>query len=559
MKEIYYNGVIYTGTGQDAEVLVVEDGVVADVLSQKEMEMKYGKPMETDSGQKDGRSADYQERKISFHNLQGHFLVPGFNDSHMHILNYGYALRMADLSEHTGSMREMLQYLKEWIKENQPSQGSWIVGRGWNHDYFQDEKRFPDRRDLDTVSAEYPILMVRACGHIACANTKALERAGITADTPQPEGGRIDLGEDGRPDGIFREYGVDLIKAAVPKPSLEEIKDMLLLAMKHLNRYGVTSAQSDDLAAFPGVDYETVLTAYRELEAEGRMTVKVYEQSLLSNRELLRDFLGKGWKTGSGSDFFRIGPLKLLSDGSLGARTAYLSEPYSDGERGQKGIAIYSQEELDGLVGLADREGMQIAIHAIGDGAMEMAVSAIEKAVKENPDRPDRRHGIVHCQITTKKLLEDFKRLKLHAYVQTIFLDYDSQIVEARVGEERAKDTYQFKTLYAMGVPVSNGSDCPVEKPDVMAGIQCAVTRTSLDGTKTFLPGEALTVEEALQTYTSMGARASFEEMKKGRLMVGMAADFTILDRDIRVIPANEIKNTVILSTCVNGRCVYMR
>ena len=202
---------------------------------------------------------------------------------------------------------------------------------------------------------------------------------------------------------------------------------------------------------------------------------------------------------------------------------------------------------------------MEIAVHAIGDGAMEMAVRAYERAMEANPDRTDRRHGIVHCQITTGRLLEAFRRLRLHAYIQSIFLDYDNHIVEARIGAERAGKTYQFKTLLSMGVSVSNGSDCPVERPDVMAGIQCAVTRTTLDGTKTFLKEQALTVEEAISTYTAMGAEASFEEQEKGTLSVGKLADFAVLERDIRACAPDRIKDTAVLETYVGGVCVYKK
>ena len=211
------------------------------------------------------------------------------------------------------------------------------------------------------------------------------------------------------------------------------------------------------------------------------------------------------------------------------------------------------------MIVLADGAGMQIAVHAIGDGAMEMTVRAYERAMEENPDRRDRRHGIVHCQITTARLLEEFRRLKLHAYIQSIFLDYDNHIVEARIGAERAGETYQFKTLLSMGVSVSNGSDCPVERPDVMAGIQCAVTRSTLDGTKTFLKEQALTVEEAITTYTAMGAEASFEEDEKGTLSVGKLADFAVLEQDIRTCAPDRIKDTAILAVYVGGVCVYKK
>ena len=539
MREIYYNGVIDTGTGLDAEAMAVEDGRIAAVGSL--------------------RDVNHSEDTV-FHDLEGRFVVPGFNDSHMHLLNYGHTLKLVDLTQATTSLEAMCLALSGYLLEEKPSPGTWIVGRGWNHDYFQDEKRFPDCSDLDRVSTEHPVLVIRACGHIACANTKAMEAAGITRLTPQPEGGCFDTDEAGNPIGIFREFGVDLILGAVTKPGKRELKEYLRLAMKDLNSRGVTSCQTDDLAAFPGIPYETVLEAYRELEREGAMTVRVYEQCLLPTEQLLEEFLSCGYRTGQGSGHFKIGPLKLLADGSLGARTAFLGQPYEDAERpGERGIAIYSQEELEKMIVLADGAGMEIAVHAIGDGAMEMTVRAYERAMEENPDRRDRRHGIVHCQITTARLLEEFRRLKLHAYIQSIFLDYDNHIVEARIGAERAGETYQFKTLLSMGVSVSNGSDCPVERPDVMAGIQCAVTRSTLDGTKTFLKEQALTVEEAITTYTAMGAEASFEEDEKGTLSVGKLADFAVLEQDIRTCAPDRIKDTAILAVYVGGVCVYKK
>lgn len=541
MKDIYYNGTIFTGDAADADAMSVEMGRITAVGSLEEID-----------------ACNHEGTEIRYHDLNGRFVVPGFNDSHMHLLNYGKTLELIDLTKATASLEEMIQALSAAVSKRGTEREPWIIGRGWNHDFFRDERRFPDRYDLDRVSTECPVLIIRACGHIACANTKAMEMAGITKNTPQPEGGCFDTDKEGNPTGVFREFGVDLIHGAVPPPSKAEIKPLMVLAMKDLNRRGITSVQSDDFAAFPGVPYETVLEAYGELEAEGRMTVRVYEQCLLPDLKSLTDFLAKGYRTGKGSGYFKIGPLKLLADGSLGARTAFLSQPYEDADNSkERGIAIYSNEELEALICLADLEGMQIAVHAIGDGAMEMAADAYQRAMKENPSRDDRRHGIVHCQITTPKLLEAFRRLRLHAYIQSIFLDYDNRIVESRIGKARAKETYQFKTLLSMGVPVSNGSDCPVERPDVMAGIQCAVTRTTLDGTKEFLKDQALSVEEAIVTYTSMGARASFEEEVKGTLSVGKFADFTVLEEDIRKCAPDRIKDTAVLETYVNGVCVY--
>jgi predicted amidohydrolase YtcJ len=294
------------------------------------------------------------------------------------------------------------------------------------------------------------------------------------------------------------------------------------------------------------------------LEVEGALTVKVYEQCLLSSKKDLEDFIEKGYKTGTGSSLFAIGPLKLIGDGSLGARTACLSRPYADDRVLPEncGISVYSQSELDDRVSYGIDHGMQIAIHAIGDKAMEMAAHSIKKGLKGNKDNP-MRHGIVHCQITTKELIKTFYELNLYAYVQTIFMDHDNHMVEKRLGKERAANTYAFKTLLDMGIQMSNGSDAPVEEPDVLKGIQCAVTRTTLDGTKTFLPEQALTVEEALHTFTAMGAKASFEENEKGTLLPGMAADFVVLSQDIRTYGPERIKEAGVWQTFVNGVCVY--
>lgn len=542
MKDIYYNGIFHVKKGLDVRAIGVENGRIAVIGEQEDME-KWAEGVE-----------------VAWHAMNGCFVVPGFQDSHLHLLQYGYGLRSADLTTYTSSVSAALEGLIKYKNDHRIEKGSWIVGRGWNNDYFQDEKRFPDRWDLDMVSTEHPIIIYRACGHIACVNSAALAAAGITGDTAQPEGGCFDVDGNGKPTGVLREYGINLVSRVIPPPGKDEIKTCILLAMKNLVAYGITSAQSDDLAAFPGNSYEDVLSAYRDLEAEGSMTVKVYEQCLLSDMDTLKCFIRKGYHTGSGSPFFRIGPLKIISDGSLGARTAYLSHPYADDIENPDncGIPVCSQSDLDERIGYAAGHGMQVAVHAIGDQAMEMAVEAIAKAL-EGQTENKLRHGIVHCQITTKKLLEKFRKWNLHAYIQSIFLDYDNHIVEKRVGEERALDTYQFKTLLEMGLDVSNGSDAPVERPDVLAGIQCAVTRTTLDGTKTFLAHQAMTVEEALETYTSMGARASFEEKEKGMLMPGMAADFTVLSEDIRFCARENIKDVAICQTFVNGICVYDR
>ena len=288
------------------------------------------------------------------------------------------------------------------------------------------------------------------------------------------------------------------------------------------------------------------------------MTVRVYEQSQFTTVEGLQAFLDAGYVTGVGSDVFRIGPLKLLGDGSLGARTAFLSEDYSD-HPGERGLAIFTQQEFDALIDLAHRSGMQVAVHVIGDGVLDRVLSAYEKAFAVHP-RDDHRSGLVHVQITRPDQLEKMRALNLHAYVQTIFIDYDSHIVRRRVGDARADTSYAFHSMKAGGMHVSNGTDCPVEWAVAMRGIQCAVTRRPIDGSLSpYRPEEAMTVEEALTSYTAEGAHASFEEHVKGAIRPGMLADFTVLSADPFAADPMKLHTIVPMMTVMGGKTVYRK
>ncbi|MGL4912144.1 MAG: amidohydrolase [Romboutsia sp.] len=538
MKSLYYNGEVFTVKNGIKEAFVIEDKKFIYVGSNEEALL-------------------YKEDDSELIDLDGKFVTAGFNDSHMHVLGYGYSLNMAKLGEKTTSLEDMKNALIEFIDSRDLRENEWISGRGWNHDYFTDVNRFPTRYDLDEVSTKHPICIIRACGHVCVVNSKALELAGINKGTPQCEGGAFDIDENQEPLGIFRENALGLIYDNIPSPDKDSLKNMIYEACKSLNSYGITSAQTDDFIVFPNLNYQSIIDAYEELENEGNLTVKIYEQAQLTDKNELEEFIKKGYKTGIGSDYFKIGPLKLLGDGSLGARTAYLSEPYSDDDS-TCGIAIYNQEQFDEMIEYAHKEGMQVAIHAIGDKIMAMIVKSIKKSLEKYP-RENHRHGIVHCQITTKDLLDKFRELKLHGYIQSIFLDYDINIIEERIGKERAKSTYNFKTFLDNETTISNGSDCPVELPNVLNGIQCAVTRRTLDGKGPFLKDQSLSVEEAIVSFTTMGAYASFEEDIKGSIDCGKASDFVILDKNILNIDETEIKNVNILSTYLDGKCVYSR
>jgi predicted amidohydrolase YtcJ len=348
---------------------------------------------------------------------------------------------------------------------------------------------------------------------------------------------------------------MDLVLPNIPAPGREEVKDMIRSACAALNAYGITSCQSDDYCVFHNLPWQEVNAAFRELEEAGELTVRVYEQANFTTLNTLQEFAESGNTTGAGSDYFRMGPLKMLGDGALGARTAYLKRPYADAPE-TKGLSVFSQETFDELIGYANRNGMQTAIHCIGDGCLDMVLSAMEKALKEHP-RQDHRHGIVHCQITRPDQLKKLADLGLHIYAQSIFLDYDMHMVEDRVGPELARSSYSWKTLKNTGCTVSNGSDCPVELPDVLAGIQCAVTRRDLMGWGPYLEDQAFTIQEALDSFTKDAAYASFEECLKGQILPGMVADFVILGEDPFETPLMKLKDIPVLQTFLAGKKVY--
>lgn len=531
MKTAYINGCVYTGQLPLTQSFLVEDGNFSAVGSNAEI-LACGPDHTVD--------------------LEGNFVCAGFNDSHMHLLNLGQALSVAPLHLYTHSLQEMLLCLQQ----RKPGRGGWILGRGWNQDFFQDVKRMPNRWDLDKVSLAFPVCAIRACGHAMAVNSKALELLGITADTPQIPGGEIVI-ENGEPSGILFDNAMDLVYAAVPAPKKADIKAMLQAACGTLNSYGITSCQSDDYCVFQNVPWQVINEAYQEMEADGELTVRVCEQANFTNLPALAAFVEAGNVTGVGSDRFRIGPLKMLGDGALGARTAYLSQPYADAPD-TRGLSVFTPDGFDQLIGYAHAHNMQVAVHCIGDACLDLVLSSIEKALAAHP-RADHRHGIVHCQITRPDQLEKIAKLGLHVYAQSIFLDYDLHIVQERVGEKLANSSYSWKTLMNKGVTVSNGSDCPVELPNVMGGIQCALTRCDLNGNGPYLSGEAFTVQEALDSFTEAGAKASFEEAIKGKIKPGMLADFVVLGENPFDADPAKLNDIPILSTYLGGKKVYAK
>lgn len=539
MDLILMNGSIHTLDRDNnlVEAVAIKDGKIYGTGSTEEM-------------------LKLRDNNTKIMDLKNKAAFPGFNDSHMHLLNYAYSMKKADLIA-TDSIEDLKNRMTEYMEDKDIKEGEWLLGRGWNHDKFSGEKIFPDRYDLDEISTLHPILVTRTCGHVASINSKALEIIGISKASAQIEGGHFDLDEDGEPVGIFRENALSHVNTCIPSPNTEEIKEMLVEAVESLSKCGITSIGSDDLEALADNDYKKVLRAFKELKDQEKLNVRVYEQCLLANLERYKEFLKSGYRTGDGDYIFKIGPLKILLDGSLGARTAALKEAYR-GQAENLGILMFTQEELDQMTQLANNNDCQIAIHGIGDRAIEMGLNSIERALEKKP-RADHRHGIVHSQLTNKYIFYKYVKLNALAYIQPIFLDYDWSIVEDRIGIERSKTSYNWKTMVEMGIHCPMGSDCPVEPFNVMHGIYEAVTRKDLKGRpeEGWMIDQALSLDQAIYGYTVEGAYASFEEDVKGRIEEGMLADIVVLNQNPYKVKADDIKDISVNMTIMGGKIVY--
>lgn len=492
-------------------------------------------------------------------NLESNLVLPGFNDSHLHFLHYAKGLLNVNLTG-TRSIDELKTRLKEKLESRDKEDNFWLEGEGWNQDYFVDEKRFPTKEDLDEVSTEIPILIMRACFHIGVLNSKGLELLELNSSNASEYGDLIEVFPNGEPNGVIKENLLENVKSKKPGFDYDLTKDILLKAQEKAFEQGLTSVQSDDFGYVPNQDFNLLFDLFKDLYEEDKLKLRISEQCLFLNVKDEEKFFNEGYHYGWGNETYRISTVKILSDGSLGARTAALRNGYND-DSSTKGIMLFTQEELDEMVLLSHENKCPVAIHGIGDRAIEMALNSIEKAKKTYPDIK-LRHGIVHCQITDEELLNRFKELEVMALVQPIFIDYDMNIVSDRVGEELSKTSYAWKTMKDKGINVSFGTDAPVEPFDTMPNIYSAVTRKNITGDeeKTYLEKEKMSMEDAIYAYTYESAYASGEEEIKGTISPGKLADFIVLDKDLFNLENDkEILDTKVLETYVGGQLVFRR
>lgn len=481
--------------------------------------------------------------------LGGHFVMPGFNDAHLHLASGGFEKLNVDLVG-SKSLKDMQDRIATRAKTTPP--GEWIIGEGWDHTKWPEVKT-PTRQDLDVVTGDHPGIFTRVDGHIAVANTAALKAAGVTAQTKDPQGGKIDRDANGEATGILRETAQALVRSKMPRPSPSQRRRAMELALADAAEHGLTSAQSFD-------EWEDFLTL-QEIENDGKLTLRVSEW--LPYEEPLSTLDQHRSMHAHTDPMLHTGMLKAFMDGSLGSRTAALLAPYSDDPK-NSGLPRYTQQQLDSMARERVAAHFQFGFHAIGDRGVQMALdtfAAAQQYAREHdiaPPSPEGfRNRVEHCQVMAPDQFARFRDLGVIASMQPSHLLTDMNWAMDRIGPERAKYSYAWRRFLNNGVHLAFGTDYPVEPITPFRGLYAAVTRKNEEGTKQYFPEEKLTIDEAIAAYTTGAAFAEFEEKVKGKLEPGMLADFVVLDRDITKVPPKMILDTKVLRTVVGGKTVY--
>ncbi|HEU0013829.1 MAG TPA: amidohydrolase [Longimicrobium sp.] len=487
--------------------------------------------------------------------LEGRLVTPGFNDAHIHFGAGGRSLLDVSLLGAT-SLAEIESRVAAAAARAEP--GEWILGRGWDQTRLPAGELgpggWPTAATLDRAAPRNPVLLSRVDGHTSWANTEAMRRAGITRATQAPAGGEVVRDPaTGEATGIFKESAEGLVGRVVPDPTPAQLRRGILAALRVARETGVTSIQTD----VSGPE----LAAYQELRRADSLTVRVYGWYPLEWRAI-EGLRAMGVAAPFGDEWIRIGMLKGYADGTLGSRTAYMLEPFSD-DPSTRGLPQYRPAELDSLVAAADAAGLQVIVHAIGDAANRQVLDAFERAARANGPRP-RRHRIEHAQVIDRDDIPRFRALGVIASMQPTHATSDMRWAEQRIGRERAREgAYVWRSLLDAGATVIFGTDFFVEPMAPVEGIYSAVTRQSREEPGTppggWLPEQRLTREEAIRLYTAASAFGEWEEERKGMLRPGMLADFVVWDRDLLTVPDAEILRAAPVLTVVGGEIVFRR
>lgn len=473
-------------------------------------------------------------------------VLPGFNDAHTHFLSGGFQLSSVDLRD-ASTPQEFADRIRSFASKL--PKGRWVTGGDWDHERWPDAK-LPTKELIDGFTPDTPIFVSRLDGHMALANSLALKLAGVTRQTLDPPGGVIVRDpKTGEPTGVLKDAAQSFVWRVVSPSSFDEKLAAARAASEYAARLGVTSIQDMSAGADVGI-YQTLLE-------RGELKTRIYAVSPLPAWERLAR---TGVRAHFGSEMLRVGGLKGFSDGSLGSTTALFYEPYRDdpGTSGIPGDEMFPEGAMLERVLQADKAGLQIMIHAIGDRANDLILTMFEQAEKENGAR-DRRFRIEHAQHLRSQDIPRFARDKVIASMQPYHAIDDGRWAEKRIGKERAKTTYAFRSLLDSGARLAFGSDWTVAPLNPILGIYAAATRRTIDGknSKGWVPEQKISVEEAVRAYTVGSAYAEFQETVKGSVTAGKLADLVILSRDIFKIDPKEIDNVKVVLTIVDGRVVY--
>lgn len=477
--------------------------------------------------------------------LKGRTATAALNDAHCHPMYVGFVAASVNARpEVTESVAALVGKIRE--RAGSTPRDRWIRARGYDDARFA-EKRHPNRADLDAAAPEHPVWVVRACGHIAVANTKALTLAGVTAATPDPDGGVIDRDEHGEPTGVLRETAMRFVNDAIPQPTTEEIIEALDRTAAAYHAVGTTSV------AEAGIHNTDEMAAYQAIHDRGAGGLRTYLMIMVD--EMLDGFAQAGIRTGFGDARLRIGPAKLFIDGSIGGRTARMHHPYL-GEAENVGLWMQPPRAFKEKFKRAHELGWQCCAHAIGDAAIDLLLDCYEEAMTANP-RPDPRHRIEHCEfITDTAVFDRIKRLGCVPIPGTTFLRDFRPVYVQNLGPERLRYANAMRTFIDKGIVAAASSDAPVVTVNPLAGIETMVTRKDFAGTVAY-PEEAITLEEAIWTYTWAGAYASFEEGIKGSLTPGKLGDVAVFNTDLRTVDSDDLANVPVDLTIMDGEIVY--
>ena len=501
-----------------------------------------------------GKNVDLQKLKgpqTQVIDLGGHFVMPGFNDAHLHLADAGFQKLNVDLTG-VKTLDEFRERVLAKVEKAKP--GEWILGGGWDETTWP-VKALPGRWDLDEVSAGHPVFLDRVDGHLAIANTRALQLASITIASRDPEGGKIDRDANGQPTGILRDTAQQAVSVVLPQPTHEKRRQAIETALADLAEHGVTSAQdySPDWQNFQ---------IYEELEKEGKLTARISEW--LPFDDSVEELQKKRDSHPQSDLMLRTGMLKGFMDGSLGGHTAALLEPYADDPK-NSGLPRYEADKLNNMAKERVLAGFQLGFHAIGDKGIQMALDAFaeaekgarEQKVKAPNGGDDFRLRVEHAQVTTPAQIARFKELKVIASMQPSHVLTDMRWAQDRLGPKRAATSYAWSSFLNKGVTVAFGTDYPVEPVTPFRGLYAAVTRKSENGKQEYFPAQKLTMDQAIAAYTTGSAFAEFEEKEKGKLVPGMLADFVVLDHDVTAASPEKVIATRVVRAVMGGKTVY--